>query len=84
MRIRVLLSTRLGGLRMTQAELARKTHIRASTINDLYHEMAESIKFEHLAAICEVLGCDIPDILLLESGKQSDHKTLPVRPKSRG
>ena len=83
MMVRILLSTRLGELRMTQAELARKTHIRASTINDLYHEIAEGIKFEQLAAICEVLSCDISDILLLDSGRQSDHKTLPIRFKDR-
>lgn len=83
MMVRILLSNRLGELRMTQAELARKTRIRASTINDLYHEIAEGIKFEQLAAICEVLNCDISELLILEDGRQSDHKTLPIRPRDR-
>ena len=39
--IRILLSTRLGERKWTQAELARATGIRANTINDLYHELAE-------------------------------------------
>ena len=62
--IRILLSTRLGELRWTQADLARKTGIRPSTINDLYHELAERINLEHLDLICEALDCDITDILV--------------------
>lgn len=62
--IRILLSTRLGELRWTQADLARKTGIRPSTINDLYHEMAERINLEHLDLICEALDCDISDIII--------------------
>lgn len=62
--IRNLLSAKLGELRWTQADLARKTGIRPSTINDLYHELAERINLEHLDRICEVLDCDISDILV--------------------
>lgn len=62
--IRILLSTRLGELRWTQADLARKTGIRPSTINDWYHELAERINLEHLDLICEALDCDISDILI--------------------
>lgn len=45
--IRILLSTRLGERRWTQADLARATGIRPSTINDLYHEIAERVNLEH-------------------------------------
>lgn len=62
--IRILLSTRLGERRWTQADLARKTGIRPTTINDLYHEIAERVNLEHLDQICEVLGCDISDIIV--------------------
>lgn len=62
--IRILLSTKLGELRWTQADLARKTGIRPSTINDWYHELAERINLEHLDLICEALGCDISDIIV--------------------
>lgn len=51
--IRILLSTRLGELRWKQADLARMIGIRPSTINDLYHEMAERVSLEHLDLICE-------------------------------
>ena len=62
--IRILLSTRLGELRWTQADLARATGIRPSTINDLYHELAERINLEHLDLICEALDCDISDLIV--------------------
>jgi len=70
--IRILLSTLLGERRMTQAELARRTGIRPSTINELYHEFAERVNFEHLDLICEVLGCELSDLIVrvpnIESG----------------
>ena len=62
--IRILLSTRLGERRWTQADLARSTGIRPSTINDLYHELAERINLEHLDLICEALECEITDIII--------------------
>ncbi|MCL2829091.1 MAG: helix-turn-helix transcriptional regulator [Oscillospiraceae bacterium] len=64
--IRILLSTRLGERRWTQADLARKTGIRASTINDLYHELAERVSLEHLDLICEALECDLSDLIIRE------------------
>ena len=41
MTIRILLSARLGERKLSQAELARMTQIRASTINDYYWELSE-------------------------------------------
>ena len=64
MSIRILLSTKLGELRWTQADLARATGIRPSTINDLYHEMAERVNLEHLDLICEALNCDLSDLIV--------------------
>lgn len=62
--IRILLSTRLGERRWTQADLARATGIRLSTINDLYHELADRVNLEHLDLICEALGCDLSDLII--------------------
>lgn len=62
--IRILLSTRLGERRWTQADLARATGIRPSTINDLYHELAGRVNLEHLDLICEALGCDLSDLII--------------------
>ncbi|MDY5341102.1 MAG: helix-turn-helix transcriptional regulator [Candidatus Faecousia sp.] len=62
--IRILLSTRLGERRWTQADLARATGIRPSTINDLYHELADRVNLEHLDLICEALDCDLSDLII--------------------
>jgi len=64
--IRILLSTRLGERRWTQADLARRTGIRPSTINELYHEIAERVNFEHLDLICDALGCELTEIIVRE------------------
>lgn len=78
--IRILLSTRLGELRWTQADLARKTGIRPSTINDLYHDLAERINLEHLDLICEALDCDISDILVRVPNKETRIKSRTGTP----
>ncbi|MEG0146186.1 MAG: helix-turn-helix transcriptional regulator, partial [Clostridia bacterium] len=62
--IRILLSTRLGERRWTQADLARKTGIRPNTINELYHELAVRVTLEHLDLICEALGCELSDLIV--------------------
>ncbi len=62
--IRILLSTKLGELRWTQADLARKTGIRPSTINDMYHELCDRVNLEHLDLICEALGCQLHELLV--------------------
>ena len=62
--IRILLSRKLGELRWTQADLARATGIRAATINEYYHDFAERINLEHFDRICEVLKCDLSEILI--------------------
>ena len=62
--IRILLSRKLGELRWTQADLARATGIRPSTINEYYHEFAERINLERFDLICEALDCDLSEILV--------------------
>lgn len=62
--IKILLSRKLGELRWTQAELARKTGIRPTTINEYYHELADRVNLEHLDLICEALNCDLDEIII--------------------
>lgn len=62
--IKILLSRKLGELRWTQADLARKTGIRPTIINELYHEMAERVNLEHLDLICEALDCELDEIIV--------------------
>jgi len=68
MAVRIFLSRKLGELRWTQADLARKTGVRAQTINDIYHELCDRVNLDHLDLICEALGCDLSEILVWEPG----------------
>lgn len=68
--IRILLSARLGERKLSQADLSRMTQIRASTINDIYWEMADRIKLEHLDKICEALGCELSELIIREENKE--------------
>lgn len=61
--IKIHLSKLLGERRMTQTELARKTGIRIATINELYHELVTRVNLEHLDKICEVLDCNLEDLI---------------------
>ncbi len=77
--IKILLSKKLGELRWTQADLARKTGIRPSTIGDWYNELCAHISLKHLDRICEALDCDVSEIIVQipnEPTEQSDgHST---------
>ena len=64
MAVKILLSTKLGELRITKAELARATGIRTTTLSDLYHDRCERVNLEHLDLICEALGCELSDIMV--------------------
>ena len=81
--IRILLSTRLGELRWTQADLARATGIRPSTINDLYHEIAERVNLEHLDLICEALDCELSDLIVRVPNSDIRTKTRIGAEKNR-
>ena len=61
--IRIHLSRLLGERRMTQIDLSRKTGIRVATINELYHELAVRVNLEHLDKICEVLNCELTELI---------------------
>lgn len=69
--IKILLSGKLGELRLTQADLARMTGIRPSTINELYHEIAERVNLEHLDLICEALDCKLDELIVRIPNKKS-------------
>ena len=71
MAIRILLSRKLGELRLTQADLARKTGIRANTISDLYNEFADRVSLEQLDSICSVLKCSLSEILVREEDEST-------------
>ena len=70
--IKIILSRKLGELRVTQADLARRTGIRPTTINEMYHELCERVNLEHLDLICEALDCDLGEIIERIPNKDSD------------
>lgn len=76
--IRILLSTRLGELRWTQADLARVTGIRPNTISELYHELVGRVTLEHLDLICEALDCQLDELIV----RVPDEKPKIVHTKS--
>ena len=68
--IRIILSRKLGELRMTQAERARMTDIRPTTISEIYNELVERVNLEHLDLICEALNCDLDEIIVRIPNKE--------------
>ena len=75
--IRILLSTRLGERRWTQAQLARKTGIRAATINDLYHELTDRVSLSQIERICNALECDLGDLLVMDKQRPAPEPESP-------
>ena len=61
--IKIHLSKLLGERRMTQKQLSELTGIRRNAINEWYHEIAVSLKVEHIDRICEVLGCSSDELI---------------------
>ncbi|MDE6725431.1 MAG: helix-turn-helix transcriptional regulator [Ruminiclostridium sp.] len=61
--MKILLSELLASKKMTQAELARLTHIRPSTVCDMYNNNCSFIKLEHIERICKVLNCGVKDLI---------------------
>ncbi len=61
--IRIYLSRLLGERRVTQKDLSKKTGIRIATINEYYNELSDRINLEHMDKICEVLGCELTDLI---------------------
>ncbi len=78
--VRILLSTRLGERRWTQADLARMTGIRAATINELYHEITDRVSLTQLDLICEALDCGLTDILLHVPGAKANVRLRARKP----
>lgn len=63
--MKIQLSELLERKRMTQAELARLTHIRPSTVCDMYNNNCSFIKLEHIERICKVLDCGVEELITL-------------------
>ncbi len=69
MAIRVRLKQLLEKRGMAQTELQAQSGLGYSTINALYHEKTERIEFATLEKLCQVLGCEVGDLLVCSEGK---------------
>ena len=73
--IKITLSTKLGELRWSQADLARATGIRPNTISELYNDLCERVNLDYIDRICEALNCDISDIFVYVPNKNKTSKS---------
>lgn len=52
--MKILLPKLLASKKMTQAELARLTYIRPSTVCGMYNNNCSFVKLEHIGKICNL------------------------------
>ena len=64
--VKILLSTELGKQRMTIKRLSELTGVRIETLHELYHDLNDRVSLETLGKICEVLECEISDIIVYD------------------
>ena len=61
--IKIHLFKLLGERRISQAESSRRTGINTNSINAWYNEYIKYLSKEDLDKICEVLECDVSDLI---------------------
>lgn len=66
MYVRINLEKLLKERNMNQRELSLKTGIRAASIHEMYYNQTQRLPLKNIAMICEVLECEINELLTLE------------------
>lgn len=61
--MKIRLNRLLEKAEMSQAELARITKIRPSTICDMYNNNCAFIKLENIEKICKALSCGVGELI---------------------
>lgn len=67
MKIIIKLDELLTEREMSQHELSRLTGIRQASINEMCRNQTVRLPLKNLAKICDVLNCEITDILELQN-----------------
>lgn len=67
-RIACGLDTVLAQRGMTLTELADRVGVSVVNLSVLKNNRARAVRFSTLTAICEVLECDVGDVLMLDRG----------------
>lgn len=57
--------------RLTVSALARATGLNRSTLSALVHQRATRIELPALERLCEVLGCEVGDLLQVQPSGQA-------------
>lgn len=70
--VKFKLRMKLAELGMSQKELSEKSGIRIASVNAYYHNTAKSISLENINSLCDVLNCDISDILEYNRDKSEE------------
>lgn len=55
---------------MRVSALAEQTGLQRNSISAMYNNTATRYDAKSIAAICEVLGCEVGDLLVLEENEQ--------------
>jgi putative transcriptional regulator len=69
MKIKLMLSVLLEERGISHREFSRQSGIRHPTINEMCNNQSKHIPLDNLARICEVLECQITDVLELVPGE---------------
>jgi putative transcriptional regulator len=66
LKIRIKLSSVLEHRKMSQRELSRLTGIRLASISEMCNNTTQRLTLSNLASICDVMQCEISDVIALE------------------
>jgi putative transcriptional regulator len=61
--IRIHFSRLLGERKLKMAEVSRLTGLSKNALSDLYYEKTLSMRFDTLSKLCQVLNCQVGDLL---------------------
>ncbi|MEV2911342.1 helix-turn-helix transcriptional regulator [Paenibacillus larvae] len=76
--VRIKLAALLEERGMSNRELSRLTGIRHPSVNEMCLNKTQRLPLDNLAAICEVLGVGITDVLELVDAEAENEKTTEV------
>lgn len=69
MKLRSNLSTLMGSKRYSIQDVHAKTGLSRGTISSLYNDRATRIDFETITKLCDLFGCEVGKLLILDNQK---------------
>ncbi len=74
--IRSNLSTLMGARRYSIKDVHEKTGLSRGTISSLYNDKATRIDYDTIAKLCELFGCEVGSLLVIEKKSDNDMEEL--------